>query len=290
MKRKIFIGSSKEGSGVAKKIKNGINEKCQDWLECELWNEGKVFNVNKGTLDSLIKASRKYDYGIFIASNDDLTSKRWKLNRTIRDNVLFEMGLFLGSLGLDRAFLVTHSKITLPSDFNGVTTIRYSKTNIDDKISDIITELNKTKNSFCPKPVASAALAMGYYENYIYPLLKKLSSIKTQFELEICIPKNLSNIEDQINHYFDVTLSRKKFEERPTVYEYGEIPNKYWDIPTTLGTLRQLIDLIIPSSEIGDNQEKEEWIEYELRNFVGTLNVLINKYSMHENKVIFKYL
>lgn len=87
-----------------------------------------------------------------------------------------------------------------------------------------------------------------------------MSSIKTQFELEICIPKSLSKIEDQINHYFDMTLSRKKFEERPTVYEYGEIPNKYWDIPTTLGTLIQLIDLIIPSSEIGDNQEKEDWI------------------------------
>lgn len=290
MKRKIFIGSSKEGSDVAKKIKNNINEKCGDWLECELWNEGKVFNVNKGPLDSLIKASRKYDYGIFIASNDDITSKRWKFYKTIRDNVLFEMGLFLGSLGLDRAFLITHSKISLPSDFNGVTTIRYSKRNIDEKINDIITELNKTKNSFCPKPVASAALAMGYYENYIYPLLKKMSSIKTQFELEICIPKNLSKIEDQINHYLNETSSKKQFEERPTVYEYGEISNKYWDIPTTLGTLKQLIDLIIPSTEIGDNQEKEEWIEYELRNFMGTLNVLINKDPMYNNKVCFKHL
>lgn len=290
MKRKIFIGSSKEGSEAAKKIKNSINEKCQDWLVCELWNEGKVFDVNKGTLECLIKASRKYDYGIFIASNDDLTSKRWKLYRTIRDNVLFEMGLFLGSLGLDRAFLVTHSKITLPSDFNGVTTIRYSKTNIDEKINDIITELNKTKNSFCPKPIASAALAMGYYENYIYPLLKKLSSITTQYELEICIPKNLNKIEDQKNHYFNETSSIKIFEERPTVYEYGKFPNKYWDIPTTLGTLKQLIDLIIPSIEIGNNQEKDEWLEYELRNFTGTLNVLINKYPMHKNKVIFKYL
>lgn len=290
MKRKIFIGSSREGVNVAKKIKDTINEKCKDWLECELWNDGKVFSINNGTLDSLIKASRKYDYGIFVASNDDIVSKRWKINKTMRDNVLFEMGLFLGSLGLNRAFLITHSKISLPSDFNGVTMIRYSKNNINNKINDIITELNKTKNSFCLKPIPSATLAMGYYEEYIYPLLQKISNVQPQFELEICIPKNLSKIEDQIAHYIKETSSSKEFDDRPTVYKYGNVPNKYWDIPTTLATLIKLIDLIIPSTEIGDNIEKDEWIEYELRNFVGTLKVLINKHPIYKDKVIFKHI
>ncbi|MGI6572578.1 MAG: TIR domain-containing protein [Fermentimonas sp.] len=291
MKRKIFIGSSREGLSVAEKIKDAINEKCQDWLDCELWNEGKVFSINNGTLDSLIKASRKYDYGIFIASNDDTVSKRRKRYKTMRDNVLFEMGLFLGSLGLNRAFLITHSEISLPSDFNGVTMIRYSNNDInDDKINDIIAELNKTKNSFCLKPIPSATLAMGYYEDYIYPLLKNLSDIQIQFELEICIPKKLSKIEDQIAHYIKETSSSKVFNERPTVYKYGGSSNKYWDIPTTLKTLQQIIDLIITSEEIGKNQEKEEWIEYELRNFEGTLKVLIKKQPIYKDKVIFKYI
>jgi hypothetical protein len=290
MKRKIFIGSSREGLNVAKKIKDAINEKCQDWLDCVLWNEGKVFCTNEGTLESLIKASRKYDYGILIASDDDITYKRRKFLRTSRDNVIFEIGLFLGSLGLKRAFLITHDKISLPSDFNGVTTIRYSIKNIDDKVDDIINELSKTKRSFCPKPVASAALAMGYYENFVYPALRKLSSNETSFELEICIPENLSKIEDQIDHYIKKTSSSKVFDERPTVYKYGNVPNKYWDIPTTLATLRKLIDLIIPSTEIGDNIEKDEWIEYELRNFEGTLRVLIKKQPIHTDKVSFKYI
>lgn len=292
MKRKIFIGSSSEGLEVAEKIKDAINDKCRDWLESVLWNEGKVFCTNEGTLESLIKASRKYDYGILIASDDDIICKRRNFFRTSRDNVIFEIGLFLGSLGLKRAFLITHDKISLPSDFNGVTTIRYSIKNIDNKIDDIIDELSKTKRSFCLKPVASAALAMGYYENFVYPALKKLSSNETSFELEICIPKNLNKIKDQIDHYLKETSSGiyGNGKERPIVYEYGNSSGKYWDIPTTLSTLQQLIDLILHSAEIGHNQEKEEWIEHELRNFAGTLKVLIDKDSIHKDKVSFKYI
>lgn len=63
----------------------------------------------------------------------------------MRDNVLFETGLFLGSLGLQRAFLINMTKISLPSDYNGVTIVKYSTKNLQNKIREIISEIKKNR-------------------------------------------------------------------------------------------------------------------------------------------------
>lgn len=290
MKRKIFIGSSKECIKIAERIKNEINEHCGHWLECEPWNEGFVFETNKGTLECLVKASRKYEYGIFVASNDDMCLKRDIVTNTMRDNVLFEMGLFLGSLGLNRAFLITHTSITLPSDFNGTTIIQYSETDINKAINDIIAKIEESKDSYCLKPVASAALAMGYYDNYVSKIADELFNENPNFVLEICIPENLDNIDNQIRIYSSENPSKRKYYKRPNAYEYYNYPYHYWDIPTTLTTLKNLINYIIPSTEIGVNKEKEDCLKNELRNFSGTLNVLIQKNPICDNRVKIKYI
>lgn len=291
MKRKIFIGSSKEGLKIAEKVQKCINNKCSEWLECEAWNGGFVFEINKGTLECLIKASRKYDYGIFIASKDDISIKRLRLHHTTRDNVLFEMGLFLGSLGLNRAFLITHDKVHMPSDFNGVTQIRYNdKKNIEKLATEVIEELIKTKDSYCLKPVPSAALALGYFDSYVLKISEKLHNENSQYKLEILIPSNLDDINSQINVYKKTNPSLQKYSERPTIYGYNEKPFQYWDIPTTLQTLNNLINMMISSTEIGINHEKDEWLQYELRNFVGALKVLIERHPICKENATVKYL
>ncbi len=281
MKRKIFIGSSTEGLNIAKQVQEIINKECGDWIECVPWNEGFVFEINKGTLECLIKASRKYDYGIFIASKDDVTIKRFHFLKSMRDNVLFEMGLFLGSLGLNRAFLLTNDKVKLPSDFDGVTTIRYNKDNIKSKAQELIQALNKSKDSYCLKPGASAALALGYYNNYISKIEQKLSKENSDFKLKICIPNTLKKIDQQIDAYKSKNPSHQKYEKRPITYEYDNKTNCFWDMPTTLQTIGELVDIVIPSTEIGINKEKEEWIQQELRNFANTINTLIKQRSIY---------
>lgn len=278
MKRKIFIGSSSEGLKIAQAIKKKIEDECGDWLQCDIWNEGEIFKVNSGTLDSLVRASRRYDYGILVATADDKTIKRRLIHKSMRDNVLFEMGLFLGSLGLDRAFLFANIKISVPSDFNGVTLIRYhKKRDIESKVSELVDHLKNTKNSYPLKPLPSSALALGYYEDYVVHLARKLSEEGPDWKLYIIVPNEIHKLLDRIKLYKEETNSNQVFPERPSTYQYPNSSREYWDIPTTLLTLDKLVDFLNPVRGIGIDNENLEWKKQEIRNFIGTLQALINK-------------
>lgn len=290
MKRKIFIGSSFEGLKVAETIKEQINSNLGEWVDCEIWKTGEVFSLNKGTLECLTKASRKYDYGILVASNDDILIKRKNKSISMRDNVLFEIGLFLGSLGLNRAFLLIHKDIKLPSDFNGTTTVCYNDVDVEEAIDCIIKKIEETKESFNLKPMPSAALAMGYFDNFIEPFFKKRLLKSDKAILNILIPQNINNIKSTIVKYKLNNKSIKTFGGRPIAYRYLKNINYYWDIPTSLSTLKELIDFFIHSQEIGIDKEKEEWILHELRNFKGTLEMLIKKHNIFKNKIKVKYM
>jgi len=290
MKRKIFIGSSTEGHQVAEQIKNAINIQLGDWIECETWKDGKVFSQNRNTLDCLVRASRKYDYGILVASKDDIALKRLQFHNTMRDNVLFEAGLFLGSLGLQRAFLITSDSISLPSDYFGVTVIKYNKKNIQSKIESIVTEISKTKGSFNLKPLPSAALAFGYYENFVQPFSKKQYALKSDFQCKILLPKNISDIDAQKAKYISEHPSKETSGGRPSAYEYNNENGSFWDIPTTLNTIYHLIDYMVPPTELGVNGEKEEWIEHELRNFGGTLEMLLHNQGVFNKNIHIEFL
>ncbi|NOR31328.1 MAG: hypothetical protein GQ539_09540 [Sulfitobacter sp.] len=129
MKPKIFIGSSREGV----KIANAIHSNLTYDAECTVWTDG-VFQLSSNTLSSLIDALRAADFGIFVFSPDDLTVMRGVQNSTVRDNVLFELGLFIGRLGQERCYFLVPdgtSDLKLPSDLAGVTPGRYESERSD---------------------------------------------------------------------------------------------------------------------------------------------------------------
>lgn len=75
-----------------------------------------------------MRASRRFDYAVLVLTPDDITVKRGTTLQTARDNVLFELGLFMGALGRERTFVVheeTHA-LALPTDLLGVTTCTYT--------------------------------------------------------------------------------------------------------------------------------------------------------------------
>lgn len=282
MKRKLFIGSSKEGLEVANEFKKKVEFECSSWIDSEIWDEGKIFTLNKNALDSLVKASRKFDYGVLVATKDDIVKSKGIKRSAPRDNVMLEMGMFLGSLGLTRAFLLVEKETKLPTDYNGVTVPFFQKGtagSLDIAIDRIIEAFKSTKSSYNLKPMPSAALALGYFESFVQPIAKIKQSNNESFRLEILLPKHIKDIQTEKIAYRNLHPSTENGvaapNTRPVAFELDAKPNNYWDIPTTLSTLSNLMDMLLHSTEIGVNQEKEDWIEHELRNFAGTINALV---------------
>ena len=76
------------------------------------------FQAGGLTLSALRTAAENYDFGLFILTSDDELESRGIQMRSARDNVLFEFGLFLGTLGPERAVAVieeTTNEATRPS-------------------------------------------------------------------------------------------------------------------------------------------------------------------------------
>lgn len=122
-KIRVFIISSAESLDVARIVQNAF---AHDSFTTVLWTDG-VFKVANYTLQSLEDQVDDSDFAIAIAHADDLTESRGNNWPAPRDNVIFELGLFMGRLGKSRAILMEprDEGVKLPSDLAGITTIPY---------------------------------------------------------------------------------------------------------------------------------------------------------------------
>ena len=124
VKPRLFIGSSVEGIEIAEKIQEGLDHS----MECTIWSQG-VFGLSYGTLESLVAATKKFDCAVLVLTPDDVKIKRNDTKNSPRDNVLFELGLFIGALGRNRTFIVycRDEQLDIPSDLAGVTAAKFGR-------------------------------------------------------------------------------------------------------------------------------------------------------------------
>ena len=114
---RIFIGCSTRALVVADAIQANLSHIAL----AVKWTEG-VFGLSSGNLENLLMEAKKSDFAVLIFTPDDLLTKKEQSSAAPRDNVVFELGLFMGSLGRDRCFIVydESSKMDLPTDLAGV--------------------------------------------------------------------------------------------------------------------------------------------------------------------------
>ncbi|MGK5076546.1 TIR domain-containing protein [Janthinobacterium sp. ZB1P44] len=121
-KPKVFIASSVEGLNVAYNTQSNLEHDC----DATVWPQG-VFRISVSPLDSLVRQVENSDFAIFVFTPDDAVTMRKESVNTVRDNVIFELGLFLGRLGRERCFIVAPNvPMHIPTDLVGVTPAIYS--------------------------------------------------------------------------------------------------------------------------------------------------------------------
>src|SRR6266567_8578536 len=116
---RLFIGSSKESLDYAYAIQQNL----EDDAEVTVWKQG-VFQLTKTTVESLIKALDRTDFAVFVFAPNDALRLRQKKYAAVRDNVVFELGLFMGKLGRHRTFIVVpkaNKQLRIPTDLTGLT-------------------------------------------------------------------------------------------------------------------------------------------------------------------------
>jgi hypothetical protein len=118
----LFVGSSSEGLNLARAVRALLAEDA----EVTLWNEG-LFAIGDTFIESLIHALPRFDFAALVLTADDLTASRQVVSLGPRDNVLFELGLFMGRLGRSRTFVIRPrgDQLKIPSDLAGLTAAVY---------------------------------------------------------------------------------------------------------------------------------------------------------------------
>jgi predicted nucleotide-binding protein len=122
-KAKLFIGSSAESIEVAEALQSNLHYS----FEVTVWSQ-LLFPPSQTTLAPLIKKANTSDFAIFVFQPNDLTLLRETVVSTVRDNVILELGLFIGQIGLDRTyFLVPEGEaFHLATDLIGLTPLTYN--------------------------------------------------------------------------------------------------------------------------------------------------------------------
>jgi len=100
-KPRLFIGSSVESLDIA----DAVNLNLDHQTEVTIWRNG-TFELSNNTIDSLVKKAESVDFSLFIFSPDDIAIIRNQQKAVVRDNVLFELGLFIGAIGKERCFIL----------------------------------------------------------------------------------------------------------------------------------------------------------------------------------------
>jgi CRP/FNR family cyclic AMP-dependent transcriptional regulator len=119
----LFIGSSSEQLPIAQALERAIPKTI---AQTALWSKD-VFEPSHFTIDDLDAQLRPADFSVLVLGADDKVLSRGVESDAPRDNVVFELGLFMGALSRFRTFLLVPkgTPIKIPTDVLGITCIFY---------------------------------------------------------------------------------------------------------------------------------------------------------------------
>lgn len=120
---RVFVASSGEAERLAQAIQQNLKG-----AEVTLWTQD-AFRIGQNIIDELSRNLQRSDFGVFIFAPDDIVMIRGQKQQTVRDNVVLELGMFIGRLGKERCFVIRPKgpDMRLPTDLLGFITARYDR-------------------------------------------------------------------------------------------------------------------------------------------------------------------
>lgn len=302
LRPKIFIGSSKPGYSIAEKVKTNLGS----IGDCYLWQDPNVWEPNRSTFDNLLRMVSFFDFGVFVATADDLTMTNDNLVIEARDNVILEMTLFLGAMGRDKSFLLVEEGTKLPSDFAGIYMPRFDRNNdssikvaCDEYTSKIEEHYKLGHLSLYP----TTALAIGYYKNFVSGLVESAQDadkleidgvVYTDFKLKVVLPRDLQGMirekgtQFYKRHGLVENAMKTKYRKHPAWFQLDpkQAPVAViYDMPSTLTGIDDAIEMILQKGFQGRTKMQEVIEQRELNNFRRVLQMQIDKSPFAQSTV-----
>lgn len=304
-KKKIFIGCSKHENPLAQDAKKMLEPE----FEVSIWDDNlwetdtPAFSMNDNILQGLLRATLQFDFAIMLGTKDDKVDFKGIEVLQARDNVLFELGLFIGRMGFSNCAFIVEEKLNIPTDLGGIVLNRFNKT----EPSSFIEAIAKTKaffnhhNDSSVNFFPSSTLAAVYFENFILPTCRYFIS-NNGFErdginfsahqciIKIIIPKKIGG---DLNLQFDkyknanptdgisITVSgrvRKLYLEIDTKDE----ALTFVDFPTVLSGISHAIRYLLPHESNLVDAASEAILSREMERFISTLKMLSVKVEIDD--------
>lgn len=276
----IFSSGISEKNGILDEVIKGLEAKGHAvfcWRD--LFKDAHE-STNIALLPMLIKKIPSFDFAVLIGESHDFTTLYRKGKRvevpSMRDNVIFEIGLSVMALGLKRVILLTDKSVRLPEDLTGLhgdlaikhiiwsrPTYVVKKINnhiqkdnreiVPNIFNEMTTYIEKYKCQISPVVIgASTSAAIGYITNFILRLLEKINTgfmcndrfmpvDTSSIFLHIVIPENYEEgtfiTADNNNPDLQVGIL-KNARSRPLSFKFKMEKDSIhiYDYPTTLVT------------------------------------------------------
>lgn len=282
------------------------------WKDC-------LFELGQSTLDSLLVFVQCFDFAVLLLTDDDLTRSRGKAKASPRDNVVFELGLFMGALGRRRTFVVVSARgktgekaveVKMPSDLFGNTEVRLRdvsvarmRKRIGQDLKQLVHTINVRSNQSTLQLLPSTGLAIGYFNNFVLPVCQELNKLKSvrvgkkdvpikadSFDFTVVLPKDLSQASIYGAKKFVAAQQLLDFSlptsGRPYPFYVSSKLKKgrvqFYDYPTTLNASQGAIRLALSGPFIGFSEHHELLERMEIANFQRAMESLLREPSAAE--------
>lgn len=303
MKPSIFIGSSSEALTLATAVKDELGK----YFNADLWSEN-LFDLGEDTLNNLLRFVQCYDFAILVLTDDDQTIGRNVTQASPRDNVVLELGLFMGALGRRRAFQLVAQTAggapKIPSDLLGSTAVYLPKgfhlhidsAQLTKHLEQLVETIKQRSLESGLQLLPSTGLAIGYFQNFVLPVCQELASLpsvkiggvdvdisKDNFDFTVVLPTTLSDASIHGARKFAKTQNAQEFvlktSSRPfpfyvsTAVVAGRVA--FWDYPTTLRASHEAIRIALAGPYLAYGKHHAILDQKEIANFERTLRILL---------------